>query len=145
MSRSPSTSITFSSGANGLILIFDQANFITSSDPAFDPATTLVADTDFAGGGLQNDDNSFLLIFSPTPITTSTKLDPSHTGTMTLPSVCAIVDGIGWTSGAAGNFVYGGTTLPLPAGVASTDMPDAAIRASLTTPRRIPLRPGITV
>ncbi len=126
-------------GANGLMLIVSPT-FNSASDPTIDPQTTIVSNADFTGttGALQNGSNSFLLIFSTTAITTSTQLDPGHTGTMTLPSGASVVDGFGWTTGVTGSFVYGGTTLPLPTGFTGTNVPDAATRFSdNTTPNSV--------
>jgi hypothetical protein len=61
--------------------------------------TSSVFDT--VNGGLENDSNSFVLIFSPTAINTSTDLDPENDGTLNLPAGASLIDGVGiYTNGA---------------------------------------------
>ncbi len=104
------TNISF--GSNGLILI----EGATPGFPNVDGATTIDQQTAFDSASvLQNGSNSFLVIFSPTPITSGTDLDPTNSGALTLPSGASVLDGVGWSDpGTAGGIVYG-TNLSLTA------------------------------
>jgi hypothetical protein len=108
-------------GNNGLILL-DGVTATFSPDGG----TTVLNDTAFdAASTLQNGSNSFLVIFSPTPITTSQDLDTNNDGTLDLPSGASVLDGIGWLDPSTPGGKSYGATLSLSA---ATDPPQAASR-----------------
>ncbi|MCS7034209.1 MAG: hypothetical protein NZ561_09465 [Phycisphaerae bacterium] len=113
----------FNLGSNGLLMI-------KSPTGGFVPpgATTVVTNAalDNAGGGLQNGSNSFLVIFSPIPLTNGQDLDTDNDGTLDLPPGASLVDGVAWVDGTNVNDrAYGGAVLTLVSGF---QPPDAASR-----------------
>jgi hypothetical protein len=118
-------------GSNGLILI--RGNTGLGEDPATKVITSTIFDT--GGAGLENGSNGFLLLFSPTTITTSTNLDPNGDGTLDLPSGASLLDGVGWSDGGTGDKIYG---TPLSLVSPATNPPGAASRAmGNTTPNSV--------
>ncbi|MFT3785152.1 MAG: Calx-beta domain-containing protein [Tepidisphaeraceae bacterium] len=73
---------------------------------------TVITDTllDAAAGALQNGANSFALVFSPTPITTGTDLDPTNSGALTLPAGASMLDSVGTLDATGGGIAYGPTS-----------------------------------
>jgi hypothetical protein len=91
-------------GSNGLLLIKAAVGGFTP----LDGATTVVGVPAFDTTGVfENDSNSFLLIFSPTPIAQNTDLDTNNDGFLELPVGAQALDGIGWTDGGISDVVYG--------------------------------------
>ena len=107
-------------GSNGLLLIKSPNN----TSYVADSGTTVVNDSVLSGPVLENGTNSFLLVYSLTPITTGTDLDPGDEGTLTLPAGATLLDGVGWMDGDnANDHVLGNATL-----TQSSGSPDAASR-----------------
>ncbi len=106
-------------GSNGLLLIKAASN--TSFTP--DAGTTIVNDTGLNAAPIENGSNSFLIVFSPTPITTGTDFDPQDIGSLTLPNGASLLDGIGWKDQDAGGDKVFGAELTQAVGA-----PDAASR-----------------
>lgn len=98
-------------GANGLLVVTGTQACGTRTFPAGTTvATTTLLDT--AGGALQNGTNSFLFISSTTAITAGTDYDTDNNGTLeSLPAGAAIVDGVAWSDGGAGDITYGTVVL----------------------------------
>src|SRR5262249_54635266 len=86
-------------GTNGLLIIKAAAN--TSFTP--DAGTTVVNDTGLNAAPIENGTNSFLVVFSPSTITTGTDFDPFDVGTLTLPPGASLLDGVGWQDGDNAN------------------------------------------
>ena len=109
-------------GTNGLIML-KSATSPTLPDPT--NGTTVVHDVQFdnPGGTLQNGSNSFLVVLSPTAITTSSNLDPDLDGNLNLPEGAKLADGIGWYDTAGSDHFYGAILPPL-----TTAAPQAATR-----------------
>lgn len=114
-------------GTSGLLVITG-----TAGDGHPTPSGTTVVTTpmlDAAGTALENGSNSFLLVFSTTPIVQGTDYDSNDDGALGLPSGAVIVDAVGWFDhraadvNAANDKVYGGVSL-----TQSSDSPDAATR-----------------
>ena len=106
-------------GSNGLLLIRAESN--TSFTP--DPGTTVVTDPLLNAAPIENGTNSFLIVFSPTTITTGTDFDPNDVGNLTLPSGASLLDGVGWMDQDNANDKTFGAVLTQPSGA-----PDAASR-----------------
>jgi hypothetical protein len=114
------TGVSF--GSNGLILLDGQTSTFSP-----DGATTVIQNQLFdTQSVLQNGSNSFLVVFSPTPIATNTDLDTNNDGTLDLPSGATVLDGVGWLDPATPGGTSYGATLSLPG--APTTPPQAASR-----------------
>ncbi len=71
------------------------------------PSGTLVFQDpalDLSAGALQNGTNTFLIVYSQTPITQNTDLDPSDGGSLTaLPAKAVVLDAVGWQDASSGS------------------------------------------
>lgn len=106
---------TYSTGANGLLLVHNTNNNAIVFTPAADPATNEVYPADF---NWQNDSGTFLLV-SGTPPTDGTDLDTDDNGTLDVGALSGltILAAISVFDNDAGDFAYadeitGGTVLP---------------------------------
>lgn len=111
-------------GSNGLLMIKAPAGGFTPPSE-----TTVVPVASFAnsGGILENGSNSFVIVFSTTPILAGVDYDANNDGFLELPPGAVLVDGIGYTDGGATDVAYG-AILTQPTGT-----PQAATRFPTNT------------
>lgn len=108
-------------GTNGLLVVT-----AINSPYAFPPGTAVWRVPQFgrAGGALDNNSVSLLLVGSATGIAEGIDLDAGDNGVLEgLPADAAIMDAVGWTDGGSGDVTYGGVDL-----TQSGYVPDAASR-----------------
>lgn len=90
-------------GSNGLLILKSP----TGGHVVTTPGTAVVTDAALtaAVGALQNGSNSFLLVYSLSPITSGGDLDSNNDGVIDSP--LTVMDAIGWKDGGASDLVYG--------------------------------------
>ncbi len=99
-------------GSNGLLVVVSATQCGTRTYPS---GTTVaqISLFDTSGGALQNGSNSFLLVSSPTPLTSTTDYDTNDDGILDLPAGAVLLDSIAWSDGGTGDIVYGAVvTMP---------------------------------
>src|SRR5262249_54874421 len=123
----PLDGVTF--GSDGLVVIKS-----TTGGFSIPAATTVVTSPSFDVGtaqDLENGANSFLVVYSPTPIVQGTDYAPTDSGPLGLPAGASILDAVRWqvlSSGVLFGTAYGGVSL-----FASSGTPGAATRFPANT------------
>ena len=105
-------------GSSGLLMIGGDADGFP-----IPPGVTYVGTGNLDAGTTQafeNGSQSFALISSPTPILQGTDLDPTKSGTLTLPAGAMVIDAVGWLDGGVTDKVYG-ALLSAPGAVTTID------------------------
>jgi MYXO-CTERM domain-containing protein len=98
-------------GTNGLLVIKAATGGHTVPTETTVAGVTKFDAVDGGSQGIENDSNSFLLVFSPlAPIVQGTDYD-GDAGALALPTGAVIVDAIGYRD-ATTDFVYGGAEIP---------------------------------
>jgi hypothetical protein len=107
-------------GTNGLLVIKSSTGGFTMP-----PQTTVVGDPAFNTGtsALENGACTFLIIQSLTPIVKGHDYDANNDGILELPPGAIVLDSVGWTANAPGDWVYSPAVLTQSAAI-----PDAATR-----------------
>lgn len=95
-------------GANGLIFIGTSLGY-----PSISPATVFKDSLIFGvpGGYIENGSNTFMTVFSPSPILTGVDYDTNDDGVLEMPFGMSIIDAVGYTNNNAGAKVYGSVNL----------------------------------
>jgi len=106
-------------GTNGLLILGDN---YPASCPFPLPAQTAAADLGRAGGSMENQAVTFLLVSGFTG-SQGDDLDTDDNGILDVTPWHAVIDGVGWSGGDVSNAVYTDAALTQPSG-----FPDAATR-----------------
>lgn len=107
-------------GSNGLYFIGTNLGYTINAPTVF--RDTLIFGV--PGGIIENGSNTFMVVYSTTPIVYGIDYDANKDGVLELPPGAAVIDGFGWISGGTTNAIlYSSAVLSQ-----STGTPDAAVR-----------------